>query len=213
MNTITVALFPIPNAVNFPGVPCPLHVFEPRYRKMVKHCLDNDMLMGVCHTEKILHSNKKQQTLEDTLNSNQSTYKPCTVFSAGKVEILEELEDGRMAIMVDMAQRLELQQEVQTLPFGIWQCTPVQDSPVEDHASLEQLKKDLLAQLLVVTQESPDAQDILNGEYWNTISATEFSFAINGLLGMDASLKQHLLEMTVAEDRLNYLLALINNSE
>ena len=27
-----VALFPIPNSVNFPGVPCPLHVFEPRYR-------------------------------------------------------------------------------------------------------------------------------------------------------------------------------------
>ena len=31
-----VPLFPLPNAVLFPGVPLPLHVFEPRYRTMVR---------------------------------------------------------------------------------------------------------------------------------------------------------------------------------
>jgi Lon protease-like protein len=31
-----IALFPLPNAVLFPGVPLPLHVFEPRYRDMVR---------------------------------------------------------------------------------------------------------------------------------------------------------------------------------
>ncbi len=212
MNTVTVALFPIPNAVNFPGVPCPLHVFEPRYRKMVKHCVDNNMLMGVCHTEKILHANKKQQTMEDTLNSNQSTYKPCTVFAAGTVEIMEELDDGRMAIMVDMNTRLQLKQEIQTLPFGIWECTPVEDNAIEDDSALEPLKQKILQQLLRVTAESKEAQDILNGEYWRTISATEFSFAINGLLGMDADLKQHLLEMTNAQDRLTYLIEILQQN-
>jgi Lon protease-like protein len=29
-------LFPLPNAVLFPGVPLPLHIFEPRYREMVR---------------------------------------------------------------------------------------------------------------------------------------------------------------------------------
>jgi Lon protease-like protein len=32
----SVPLFPLPNAVLFPGVPLPLHVFEPRYREMVR---------------------------------------------------------------------------------------------------------------------------------------------------------------------------------
>jgi len=32
----SVALFPLPNAVLFPGVPLPLHIFEPRYRAMVR---------------------------------------------------------------------------------------------------------------------------------------------------------------------------------
>ena len=31
-----VPLFPLPNAVLFPGVPLPLHIFEPRYRDMVR---------------------------------------------------------------------------------------------------------------------------------------------------------------------------------
>jgi Lon protease-like protein len=31
-----IALFPLPNAVLFPGVPLPLHIFEPRYREMVR---------------------------------------------------------------------------------------------------------------------------------------------------------------------------------
>jgi hypothetical protein len=32
-----IPLFPLPNAVLFPGVPLPLHIFEPRYREMVRH--------------------------------------------------------------------------------------------------------------------------------------------------------------------------------
>ena len=60
-----VALLPIPNTVNIPGVPCPLHVLEPRYRQRVRHCIDENMLMGVCHTEKVLHRNTREQTVEE----------------------------------------------------------------------------------------------------------------------------------------------------
>ena len=84
---VDVALFPIPNAVSFPLVPFPLHVFEPRYRQMVRHCVDKEMLLGVCHTEKILHANDREQTLEEALNRNQATYKPHGIFSAGPVSI------------------------------------------------------------------------------------------------------------------------------
>ncbi len=131
---IEIALFPIPNSVNFPGVPIPLHVFEPRYRKMVRYCIDNDVMMGVCHTEKMIHANTREQSREEALSSNQSTYKPCQIFSAGKVELLDELEDGRMAIAVDCEVRLKLKQERQTLPFSIWQCELYEDEPVEGEA-------------------------------------------------------------------------------
>ena len=111
---IEVALFPIPQSVAFPGVPCPLHVFEPRYRQMVHHCLEHNILMGVCHTEKVLHSPDKEQSREEALQSNQSTYKPRDIFSAGPVNLLEELEDGRIVIEVNTNIRLRLQRELQT---------------------------------------------------------------------------------------------------
>ena len=38
-NVEEVALFPIPDLVAFPGTVIPLHVFEPRYRKMVHDCV------------------------------------------------------------------------------------------------------------------------------------------------------------------------------
>jgi uncharacterized protein len=44
----TVPLFPLPNAVLFPGVPLPLHIFEPRYREMVRDAeRSEDKLIGM----------------------------------------------------------------------------------------------------------------------------------------------------------------------
>jgi Lon protease-like protein len=42
-----VALFPLPNAVLFPGTVVPLHIFEPRYREMVRDCASSDGLIGI----------------------------------------------------------------------------------------------------------------------------------------------------------------------
>lgn len=41
-----VPLFPL-NTVLFPGMPIQLHIFEPRYRLMIRHCLDTNRPFGV----------------------------------------------------------------------------------------------------------------------------------------------------------------------
>lgn len=210
---IEVALFPIPNSVNFPGVPCPLHVFEPRYRKMVRHCIEHQLLMGVCHTKKVLHRSDNQQTLEEALNSNQATYKPCDIFSAGPVNLLEELEDGRMAIEVDTNIRLKLQSEVQTLPFNIWLCEEWPDEAVtqQSTSTLEQNKQKILQRLIVMTHSNAEFQEVLKSGYWQNMPADEFSFSVMGLLSMDADQQQELLEMTRPTARLEHTLTLLNS--
>lgn len=209
---IDVALFPIPNSVNFPGIPCPLHVFEPRYRKMIQHCLDEQLLLGVCHTEKVLHAPDAPQSQEQALHSNQATYKPCDIFSAGPVTLLEELEDGRLVIEVDINIRLRLKQEIQTLPFNIWACEECPDQPLtgQDQLKLEQTQQKILQRLIVMTHNMPPYQDELKGDYWQKMPADEFSFAVMGMLGMDADIKQQLLEMTEATSRLERVLDLLN---
>ena len=42
----TIPIFPL-NTVLFPGAPMPLRIFEPRYREMLKFCMDNDRRFGV----------------------------------------------------------------------------------------------------------------------------------------------------------------------
>ncbi len=44
--TETIPLFPL-NVVLFPHQPLPLHIFEPRYKLMVRDCLENDQEFGV----------------------------------------------------------------------------------------------------------------------------------------------------------------------
>lgn len=44
---IEIPLFPLPNVVLFPKTLRPLHIFEPRYRKMVETALEGDHLIGM----------------------------------------------------------------------------------------------------------------------------------------------------------------------
>jgi uncharacterized protein len=43
----TIPIFPLPNAVLFPNVFLPLHIFEPRYREMVADALSGDRIIGM----------------------------------------------------------------------------------------------------------------------------------------------------------------------
>ena len=210
---VDVALFPIPNSVNFPGVPCPLHVFEPRYRQMVRHCIDNDLLMGVCHTEKIVHHKEREQTMEEALSSNQATYKPLGVFSAGPVQLLQELDDGRMLIQVDNKVRLQLGEEKQTLPFSIWACEELLDEVLDEvgELALQQSQDKILKRLLAITHDNAQAQEMLKSSHWQAMPVHEFSFAAAGLLEMAPETSQMLLEMTNAQLRLDAVLEMINS--
>jgi Lon protease-like protein len=42
-----IPLFPLPNVVFFPRMPLPLHIFEPRYRAMVRDALRGPRLIGM----------------------------------------------------------------------------------------------------------------------------------------------------------------------
>ncbi|MEQ1897720.1 MAG: LON peptidase substrate-binding domain-containing protein [Vicinamibacterales bacterium] len=43
----TIPLFPLPGTVLFPNVFLPLHIFEPRYRSMVRDALEGDRIIGM----------------------------------------------------------------------------------------------------------------------------------------------------------------------
>ncbi len=206
-----IAIFPIPDCVSFPGTVFPLHVFEPRYRSMIKYCLDNNQLLGIAHTQKIVSQGKADQSLEEALSSNQTTYKPFPVFSAGRCELLKVLDDGRMYLQVHMESRFIKVSEKQTLPFSICQCDPYLDAEENiDLPALELLKQKVLNRLIVMTSNIPEIQKILASEQWAKKEAIAFSFEIFALFQLEADMQQNILEMSSASERLEYLLGLLN---
>ena len=208
-----VALFSIPGCVSFPYSTVPLHVFEPRYREMVKYCLENEVLMGVCHVQKVLHQAKPDQTLQETLKSNQSTYKPHNVFSIGKVELLDTFADGRMKIVVAMSERARLEREVQTLPFSLVDTSPINDSPSNDDEPEQSgiLKEKIIRRMLALTADNPQAVEYLSSEKVKQMPIDEFSYRVFSMIQLDPDLLQQVLEMTSPNQRMTNFLRILNS--
>ena len=222
-NTTQVALFPIPNVVAFPGNDLPLHVFEPRYRKLIHDCIEAQRMVGVCHTVKAISTPVKKQSVEDMLGSNQATYKPQQIFSAGHCEILETTSDGRIIANVAMSVRLQIRDEVQSLPYRIVNCEPLSDTselPATAQLTLEQdqaLQRQIHKRLIDLIEQQTGANgqedqavaNHLRDPAWLALSPCDYSFKIFQCIAFDADTMQHILELPSARERLDVFLALL----
>lgn len=210
---IEIALFPIPGCVSFPGTVFPLHVFEPRYRTMVQYCIEHDMPMAVCHTQKVVHAAPRHQTPEQALQSNQATYKPYPVFSAGACELVKTLDDGRMIINVHLAERYHAVESRQTLPFSIYSCDVYADRELDADTLHEArlLQQKILHRLLAITASNEAAQRMLSSDEWQHKDVIAFSFELMGMVQVEADLKQTILEQRSPLDRLKIVLEILNS--
>jgi len=84
----TIPIFPLPNVVLFPGVFLPLHIFEDRYRAMVRDALAGDRLIGLVLL---------RPGWEDSYEGTPEVY---GVGCAGLITHSERLEDGRYNIVL-----------------------------------------------------------------------------------------------------------------
>jgi Lon protease-like protein len=123
MSQQRICVFPIPQTSVLPFQTIQLHVFEPRYRAMVKRCVENGELMAVALAEKPIGEKVGSgESSEHILSSNQQSYEPAGVFSAGKVEIVKEFEDGRFLIESTAQDRFRLKKWVQQVPYLVGEC-------------------------------------------------------------------------------------------
>lgn len=207
-----VALFPIPNCVAFPGTSFPLHVFEPRYREMVSYCLTNNVPMGITHTEAVVKQAKSNQTVAEAMQSNQATYKPYTIFSAGKVELVDTLDDGRLLIDVHLTDRLYAVNETQNEPFMIYECENYNDRAISDEtrSESEKLKTKLLTKLIQMTQHSTEVNELLKSDHWQHMDVVKFSFELFGMVRLEGDIQQQILQCRSPEERLHIALQILN---
>jgi Lon protease-like protein len=92
-------VFPLPSVVLFPGAAQPLHIFEPRYRAMVKDAISGD---GVFAMAQLALGWEREYGGSPEL---------LPLLSVGTLSVHQELEDGKFNVVLTGVSRARLIQE------------------------------------------------------------------------------------------------------
>lgn len=102
-----IPLFPLPGTALFPGMPLPLHVFEPRYRRMVQDALAGARVVGMVLLK---------PGWEDDYLGRPAVY---PVGCAGHLQACEALPDGRFNIVLAGLARFRILHEEDDRPYRL----------------------------------------------------------------------------------------------
>ena len=167
-------LFPL-ELVLLPGVPLPLHIFEPRYKEMIAECLEQKKPFGVVRASE-----------EGVAEIG------CT---AEIVSVTKKYDDGRMDILTRGVERFEVLEVNEERSFLQAEISPVHDdngdgSGKPDAPLVEQAVR-LHAEIAKLAGADLSPADD---------SASNLSFLLAGSLPLDLDFKQNLLS-TLSETK------------
>ena len=186
-----VPIFPLAGAILFPRSQLPLHIFEMRYREMVRDALDGAGQIGMI----------QPLTLED---GNPSLY---AVGCIGEIVGVEELEDGRYNIVLNGSSRFRMIAEAE---LG----TPYRHADV-DAAAFNDAEPPPLPLTLrsEVEQEARRLGDVLGlAVDWAAVGRLDDEMLVNAIAQVapfDVGAKQALLEAESLEARADLLAQLM----
>src|SRR4051794_2814499 len=125
-------MFPL-GSVLLPGMVLPLHVFEPRYRALVRDCLDGDREFGVALIE------RGSEVGGGDIRAMAGTI----------AEILqaEEFDDGRWALVAVGTRRVRVQGWLPDDPYPVAEVDDWPDVPPRDLADADEAYRDRVAAL------------------------------------------------------------------
>ena len=188
-------MFPLPNVVLFPGQAIPLHIFEERYKEMVRGVLASDhRLLGMALYKK---------------GWEKATEFPPTYATAcvGRVGEVETLPDGRYNLILHGLVRVEVQTYEQRTPFRIAQVKPLHSATsatADFDALLETLAVSIRRVLPIVSRDLTweQVQPIL-AQLPGPSAVADF---VAAYLPVDVHIRQTLLDTLDVELRLQRIL-------
>ena len=135
-------MFPL-GSVLFPGFVLPLHIFEPRYRALIRDVLDGDGEFGVCLIE------RGAEVGGDDVRTGVGT--------AAQVHEAEELPDGRWAVVAIGGRRIEVERWLPDDPYPRAEVADLPD-PTPSVAEVA-LLPDVIAKLRVALARCAEVGD------------------------------------------------------
>jgi len=188
---IELPIFPLA-LVLFPGVPLPLHIFEPRYRQMLSDVRAGNSLFGVSYF--------------DASTSEQDTPAAGHIGCVAEVAELQTLPDGRSNILTVGIIRYRIEEFIESEePYLLARISFFEDEQ-EDEGVLGEAAHEVAETFTRIAR----AVRIINDERASLpdISDTEpqrLSFLVAAAMEVDTDVKQELLELRSTSERLQRL--------
>ena len=168
-------LFPLPEVVLFPNEVLPLHIFESRYRIMLKSVLESDSLFGVVKWDPVTKSMANVGCCAHIIKHQTS-------------------EDGRSNIITIGQQRFQILEITRTTPYYSAMVSWIDDNNITSLQNLDTLRDSVIEALndvVNLTSKLTNSQKILPDKLPN--NPLELSFWIGAHLGGPVSDEQQRL--------------------
>ena len=190
--TLRVPLFPLPGAILFPRSQLPLHIFEPRYREMVRDAIDGPGRIAMVQPHR----------LDD---DNQALL--YAVGCVGELVGVEELDDGRFNIVLLGSNRFRLVRETEI--DTAYRCAEVDIEAFND----EEPEPLPLLQRAEVEREARRLGDAMGlAVDWGAVARLDDEMLVNAIAQVapfDIGAKQALLEQPTLDGRADLLVQLM----
>ncbi len=187
-------LFPLEDVVLFPHSMIPLHIFEARYRKMVRDVLGSNRLMAI----------SLQLEKEDLEEGNIP--RVAHVASVGELVLAQELPDGRFNLVVRGRARIGIDEELTSdEPYRLIAAHEIPDDPANEPGEIDEADTALRALVTGLAESIPDGGELLKHVAAAQDTPAALANVVAASLVADAKTRQRLLETTDVFERLECL--------
>jgi uncharacterized protein len=184
-------MFPLPNVVLLPNTFLPLHIFEPRYRKLTKDVLEGDKLLAMAF-----------QLGEDHEYDGPPEVAP--IAGVGEIVLAQALPDGRFNLVLRGRARVHIDRELPgDGPYRMIQATEIPDDPPRSMIDLLDAEVSLRAMTVGLADALPEGGDLLKQVVAAQSTPAALVDVVASTLIADPVVRQRLLETTDVSRRIN----------
>jgi Lon protease-like protein len=189
-------IFPLPNALLFPNMALPLHIFEERYKRMVSDCLQGDRLLGLF-------------LLQRGWDEEGATPTPYDVGGMGRITRAVRYPNGSMDILLSGLARVRVRHYVQQKPYLIAEVEMWPDEP-DDSEGVEALTRRMvgLFERFVIAKAGEGHELLKNLKL--LASPIDLLHLVVANMPLDLHQKQEILNLRPIDERITMMITFLN---
>ena len=192
-DVVRIALFPLSNVVLFPRVKTPLHIFEPRYRQMMRDTLEADRHIGMT----VVRSEHQSEMAGDP--------PLLPVGCCGEISEFQKRPDGRYDLVLHGIWRFRILEEeprpAQRL-YRVARVQPLDDPfPEEERDRVARLRANVVENVAYLAREAEVQGTRFDPSLFAGIDDATFVNVIANAIAFPCEEKQSLLEADSIPER------------